>query len=60
MKLKANFKNTRYYNNSYLKITQSYSVQPALWRTRNRKHKISRKHLVVAISKNLIIYTEKL
>ena len=58
MKLKESIKN-RYYNNSYLKITQSYSVQPALWRTRNGKHEIPHEHLVIVINKNLIIYTKR-
>ena len=58
MKLKESIKN-RYYNNSYLKITQSYSVQPALWRTKNKKYEIPKEHLIIVINKNLIIYTER-
>lgn len=53
MKLKTNFRNKLYYKGSYKKMTQEHSSQKALWRTKRKEH------LIIVISENLIIYTER-
>jgi uncharacterized membrane protein YbaN (DUF454 family) len=53
MKLKTNFRNKLYYKGSYKKMTQEHSSQKALWRTKKKEH------LIIVISENLIIYTER-